>query len=147
LGEINFQFYDNNSWSDGWLPNSQKRVGYDDPLQFGWDLPGSMNGWAGGAGWDLTNMGGGLYRGVFAMPMGSHNFKFRKAGDWDISIGDNFGNSAGDNSVTVANAGDLWSFELDLPGGRFRWYQVPEPAGAALVGIALAIAGVVRRRK
>jgi hypothetical protein len=146
-GEIDFHFYDNNVWADGWLPNGQKRVGYDDPLQFAWDLPGSMNGWSGGAAWQLANAGGGLYQGVFAMPAGTHQFKFRKFEDWNISIGDNFGNSAGDNSVTVAAAGDLWKFELDLPGGRFRWYQVPEPASAVLVGIALAMAGAVRRRK
>jgi hypothetical protein len=147
-GKITFHFYDSGSWSDGWNPAASPRVGYDDPQQFGWDLPGSMNGWSGGAGWDLTDMGSGLYRGVFALNAGTHDFKFRKAGDWSIAIGDNFGNSAANNSVTVANNGDLWAFELDLPDGRWRTYQVPEPSTIALFGVALVgLVGLTRRRK
>ncbi len=140
-GEIAFNFFPATSWSDGWLPDNWARVGYADPLMFGWEIIGSFNGWSAPI-LSLADMGGGLYSGSIALDAGSYEFKFRKAGDWGISIGGDFGNSAGNASLNVANNGDLMGFDLDLPNGRWRTFLVPEPT--ALVGLLLV--GLIRRR-
>lgn len=142
-GEITFHFYQG-AIADGWEPSGYSRVGYDDPQQFGWEVIGSMNGWGGG--WDLADLGNGLHRGVFSVTTDNYVFKFRRQGDWDISIGQDFGNAAGDINQSL-NSG-LYAFELDLPGGRWRVTAVPEPASAGLCGLAfLTVVGFVRRRK
>ena len=140
-GEISYHFWENTAWADGWMPASEMRVGYDDPGMFGWDLIGTLDGWTGTA---MTAMGGGLYSIQLPLTAGPHEFKFREGGSWDISIGDNFGNSAANNTLTVDNNGDVWAFELDLPGGRWRTYLVPEPATMTL--LALGALALVRRR-
>ena len=30
-GEVSLRFYFNNNWTDGWMPNNQYRIGYEDP--------------------------------------------------------------------------------------------------------------------
>ncbi len=140
-GQINIRFFDHASWSDGWLPDNQKRVGYEDPGQTGWELIGSMNNWEGAA---LSDMGNGLYQGTFLLDAGSYEYKFRITGSWDISIGDNFGNSAGNIALNVPEAGE-YLFSLDLPNGRYSAVLVPEPAGLALLGLS-AVVGLRRRR-
>jgi hypothetical protein len=107
----------------------------------------------------LIDQGNGLYKGSFVMPTaGSYDFKFRHldaSNPWSTSIGDDFGNSAGNNSFTVAAGGDTWNFELDLTHGKWRAYhpasglnagQVPEPASLALAMLGLAFMGLIRRR-
>ncbi len=129
-GEIHLHLYDQTSWSDGWSPNNARRVGYDDPQMYGWDLAGTFNGWQATPDptYNLTSMGNGLYHGQFAMPAGDQSFKFRKQGDWTIAIGSDFGNTGADNSFKVWTAGDLWNFDLDLPNGRWRAYtDAPSP--------------------
>ena len=129
-GEINFHLYDNTTWTDGWYPNNVRRVGYDDPLQFGWEAVGSFNGWpgAGDPNYYLTSQGNGVYHGQFAMNAGLSYFKFRKQGDWGTQVGSDFGNGAGDNAFRVWTSGDLWNFDLDLPNGRWRAYtDAPSP--------------------
>jgi hypothetical protein len=145
-GEINLHFWENSSWADGWEPSTQMRVGYDDPGQFGWGVIGAFDGWTGDT-VVLADQGGGLYAGQVALNAGTYEWKFREEGSWDYSIGDNFGNSAANNSLTVANNGDVWAFELDLPNGRWRAYQVPEPSTLALVGLALVGLAIGWRRK
>jgi uncharacterized protein YjbI with pentapeptide repeats len=154
-GEINLHFWDpTTAWTDGWFPVYEPRVGYDDPNQFDWELMGSFNAWTGGAAWFMTDEGSGLHRIEVALAAGSYEFKFRKQGDWGISIGDNFGNSAA-NATTGALAAGNYAFELDLPNGRWRVSPVgggssaaiPEPAAIALMMIAaVMVMGLERRR-
>jgi hypothetical protein len=138
LGEIHLHLYDQTSWSDGWFPDNVRRVGYEDHQQFDWEIVGTFNAWA--AAFDpayaLTDMGNGLHRGTFPMTAGFHEFKFRGLVDqtvpppngyWDTSIGANFGLGAANNLFAVANEGDLWTFELDLPNGRLRYFAEESP--------------------
>jgi len=159
-GNINLKFYELTAanWGDGYQPDTWSRVGYTDPEQFGWEVIGSFNGWPGTNDplYNLTAQGNGVYTGSFAMPTaGSYEYKFRKQGDWGISIGNDFGNSAGNNTFTVAADGEIWNFELDLPHGKFRAYHptgglgsgaVPEPASAALAMLGLAVFCLTSRR-
>ena len=162
-GNINLKFYElqGASWGDGWSPDTWNRVGYDDPHQFGWEIVGSFNGWPGAndPAFQLTDQGNGDYKGTFTFDTaGTYDWKFRQldpTNPWNTSIGDDFGNAAGNNSFTVANAGDMWTFELDLPNGRWRAFQamglgtsaVPEPASALLLMMSLAFgASMIRRR-
>jgi hypothetical protein len=162
-GAINLHFYQlqTPTWTDGWNPSNKSRVGYDDPHQFGWEVVGSFNGWPGAndPAYALTDQGNGLYTGSFVMPAaGDFAFKFRHLAvdnPWSMSIGDDFGNSAGDNPFTVAAAGDTWNFQLDLLHGKWRAFhptsgltagQVPEPASLALAMLGLAFMGFARRR-
>ncbi len=142
-GEINFNFWESTSWGDGWEPSTEMRVGYQDPDQFGWELIGAMNAWAGAA---MTDQGGGLYSIQVNLLAGSYDWKFREAGSWDIAIGDNFGNSAANNTAVVASDGD-WLFQLDLPNGRWSAAPIPEPTTFVLAGMALATMVFTRRRQ
>lgn len=127
-GEIKFHLYDQTSWSDGWLPNNLRRVGYDDHQLFDWQLMGSFNGWTGDSAYYLTDMGNGLHRGVFTFSTpGIYDYKFRRQDDWGVSIGNDFGNAAGNNQFAVTAAGQEWTFELDLPRGRFRAFPSTPP--------------------
>jgi hypothetical protein len=131
--------------ADGWSP-SANRVGYADPLQFGWELMGSPNGWTTPL-VSLTSLGSGRYGGSYMIATpGTYAFKFREAGSWDISIGGDFGNSAGDISFTTVDSFfDVW-VELDLPNGRWEFTQVPEPGVLSLLGAGAAVV-LSRRRK
>jgi len=133
LGEINFHLWDTTTWSDGWFPNDVRRVGYDDHLQFDWEVVGSFNSWPGAPdpNFALTDMGNGLHRGTFPLDAGIYDFKFRglTATPWDASVGNNFGKDAGNNTIAVTSNGDLWNFELDLPNGRWRAFTDAAPPG------------------
>lgn len=132
-GNLTLHMYNQTTWNDGYLPNNTRRVGYDDTHNFGWEIVGSFNGWPGAPDpvYQLTDMGNGLYTGTFNMPAGGQAFKFRglTATQWDTSIGQYFRNSANDNTFLVGTAGDPWTFELDLPKGRFRYFTTATPAG------------------
>ena len=105
--------------ADGWNPVST-RVGYEDSGLHGWDIMGAFNGWSGPF-VTLTDLGSGLYAGTATVPTaGSYEFKFRKDGDWLISIGNDFGNAAANNQITTVTDGEQVLFELDLPNGRWR---------------------------
>lgn len=143
-GSITFHFRPG-AIADGWNPGSD-RVGYNDPLQFGWEIMGAFNGWNDGvdtAARQMTNMGGGLYvvNYTIAAP-GTYDFKFRKSGSWDISIGGDFGDSAGNAQVTSTMPNELMQFALDLPNGR--WRAIPEPMTITFLA---GIAGLVASRR
>jgi len=124
-GEITFHLYDQTTWTDGWSPNNQRRVGYNDPLQYGWEVMGSFNGWTDPL--VLANMGNGLYSGQFALNAGIYDYKFRKAGDWAINYAKDFSNSPQNNATfSVADNGDVWQFDLDLPNGRMRAFSTSQ---------------------
>lgn len=143
-GEINVNFFPSTSWADGWMPDNKARLGFADHGLFDWEIAGEMNGWNGGVDWYLTDMGGGLHMADILMTANAtYQFKFRKQGSWDFNTGDDLGNSAANNSVTV-NAGETWRFELDLPNGRWRTTLVPEPASFVL--LALGGLAALRRR-
>ncbi len=131
-GEITLHFYPGNN-PDGWLPTDD-RVGYEDPGH-GWDVAGSFNGWGAPADM-LADMGGGLYSAQVAIATaGTYDFKFRKEGGWDITVGDNFGNSAANNSFTTTVDGEIVQFDLDLPNGSWLVGAPPPPAAVCGDGI------------
>lgn len=142
-GNLTVHMYNNFPFADGWNPDGWWRIGYDDPMQFAWEIMGSFNGWSAPV-LSLADMGSGRHAGLLNPGAGTYQWKFRKAGDWGVSIGDNFGNSAGDNEVTVA-AGEQVYFELDLPNGRWRTTIVPEPGTLGV--LALGAVALLRRKR
>jgi len=140
LGEIHFHLYDQTSWNDGWFPNNVRRVGYDDHQVYDWEIVGSFNGWPGGAfdpNYALTDMGNGLHRGTFTFDTGIYDFKFRGLvpqtpvappnGFWNTSIGSTFDSNGANNTFAVTGDDQDWTFELDLPNGRFRYFTEDAP--------------------
>jgi hypothetical protein len=157
-GEIAVNFYElvNVGWDDGWQPNNEHRIGYEDHNEFDWELMGDFNGFATPVA-TLIDQTNGLHIGTYVVPTaGEHQFKFRQQGDWNTSIGNNFGNSASNASFTANADNELWQFELDLPNGKWRAFPVPvdggsggvpEPSAILLMVLAgLAICGSARRR-
>ncbi len=142
-GQASFHFWDNDTWIDGWQPSAKQRVGYDDPGMFNWEVIGSFDAWT--VGNVMTDMGGGLWSVDLVFGQGTYDWKFRKEGDWDVSIGDDFGNAAANNNLEVDNNGDIWRFELDLPNGRWRTHFVPEPASLGF--LIMGAAALLRRKR
>jgi hypothetical protein len=131
--------------ADGWNPGSD-RVGYKDPSQFGWEIMGSWNGWSSPV-LSLTSMGNGLYSGDYLVASpGSYDFKFREAGSWDISVGGDFGNSAGNANVTTLSPNELVRFQLDLPNGRWSAAVVPEPTSLSLLAGGMILLALRAKR-
>jgi hypothetical protein len=140
-GTINFKFWEN-APNDGWLPLSGSRVGYTNDNAHAWDLMGAFNGWSGPM--SMSSLGNGVYQGTTTMSAGTYEGKFRKANDWDISIGTGFANYGNNFSITLPTTG-LYNYTLDLPNGRYKFEAVPEPATMAALG--LGVAAMIRRRK
>lgn len=141
-GEIGVHFYDNTAPGDGWLPDA-RRVGYDDSGMHGWDIMGSFNGWANPI-LDLTDLGNGHYGGKVQIAAGDYEFKFRKTGDWNVSVGSAFADNGSNATLSLANDAEV-QFDLDLPNGRYRTQIVPEPATMAALGLGLL--ALARRRR
>ncbi len=124
---LTIDFWDQTTWTDGWKSDNSRRVGISDSGTYGWEIVGSFNGWPGDhfdPAYALTSMGNGLYSGQFAFTQGIKDFKFRATADssnvWNISLGSDFGNGAGNNTFSVPNNGDIVKIDLDLPNGRWR---------------------------
>ncbi|HEX3628116.1 MAG TPA: hypothetical protein VH280_22120 [Verrucomicrobiae bacterium] len=110
------------SFTDGWLPTSN-RVGYDDPDNDpGWGLPGDFNSYNGTAN-VLSPIGNGVYSNSFVVATaGSFGFKFQSPpGNWsDINFANpDFGNNDGNGSYLTTQTNQTLPAVLDLPGGRF----------------------------
>lgn len=143
-GEMHITLFDTDTHGDGWNPEGKWRLGYTDNGSFDWELMGDMNGWGGGPDWFLTDNGGGMHSGTFAIAAGDYQFKFRSQGSWDYSIGDDFGNSAANNSLSLASD-SLVQFDIDMFNGRWRTTIVPTPGSAMLLGVVGLVA--TRRRR
>ncbi len=123
-GEMNFHLRTNNNqpWNDGWAPNNVPRAGYDDSQMYDWEVVGSINSWpgTGDPAYYMTDMTNGLHQGTFTIPTaGEYQFKFRKQGSWDASIGLDFGNG---NNIPLRtwSPNETVTFKLDLPNGRYQ---------------------------
>lgn len=140
-GQVVVNFWENAA-ADGWMPSTGKRVGYWGGDTHGWEVMGSFNGWSSPV-VGLSHSGSGLYEGTVALTAGTYQYKYRKTGDWDVAIGNDFSNFGNDINFTVASDG-LYKFSLDLPNGRHNLTAVPEPATMAALG--LGVAAMIRRR-
>lgn len=142
-GNLTINFFPNTSWSDGYQPAAEARIGYVDSGMHGWDIMGAFNGWTTPTA--MSSLGAGVYQVTIAAAPGAYEFKFRKDGDWDISVGDTFGRFSG-NADAVVNAGDnAVQLTLDLPNGRWQALSVPAPSAMALLGLGGLVAA--RRRR
>jgi hypothetical protein len=169
-GEIDLNFNEliPLGWEDGWGPNNEHRLGYEDSQQYGWGIVGDFT----TPTWPAENDPAyyltdpeedGVHTGTFTFATpGTYHYKYRhitadQMADpaWSTSIGTHFGNNAPDIEFTVTDPGETWTFELDLPNGRSRAFEVleaggggsvPEPASLLLVVMGLAAFGATRRR-
>jgi hypothetical protein len=132
---------------DGWNPAAD-RVGWEDPGAFTWEILGGFNGWSSEAAGQMTSLGGGLYSVDYTIASaGSYAFKFRKTGDWAYSIGGDFGNSAGDASVTTSQNNQVMRFVLDFPNGRWQTVAIPEPTTIVFAMCSIAAMTFFGRRR
>lgn len=141
-GQVTANFFDQTSWSDGWLPDNQRRFGIEGTTN-GWEIMGSWSGFSSPTA--MMAVGGGVYEGTISLAPGNYTYKFRYAGDWDINIGaDTLGNNRADIAFTspINGSTDI-KFRLDLPNGRFQ--TIPAPGAMALLGLGGLVAG--RRRR
>jgi hypothetical protein len=164
-GEINLNFREvveanpGEGWQDGYGPNNEHRLGYEDHDQFDWEVIGSFNNWRQeltDASFPLADMTNGIHSQTFTFTQGTYDFKFRQLDSWDTRIGQNFGQDGQNNSFTVEDATEDWTFEIDLENGRFRAFEVveigsggavPEPSTLVLaLLVGLATSGLIRRR-
>jgi 1,4-alpha-glucan branching enzyme len=141
-GNVTF-FYYAGAQADGQSPAAD-RVGYADP-GIAWDLMGSFNGWTDPVA--LVGNGSGLYTAELPLVGGTgYEFKFRKAGDWGLNIGQSFANDGPNAAFTPATT-DTYRFQLDLDNGAWAVAPVPEPAFAGAFAIATLSLLAARRRR
>lgn len=140
-GNITFFYYAGNQ-AGGGNPTAD-RVGYADP-GIGWDLMGSFDNWTNPV--SMTGPGNGVYTANMPLVGGTnYEFKFRKAGDWGLNIGQSFANDGPNAAFTPATT-DTYRFQLDLGNGAWSVAAVPEPAFLGAVGAA-SLSLLARRRR
>jgi hypothetical protein len=120
-------------------------------MQVNWEIMGGFNGWTDGvdtAARQMTNIGPGLYSVDYTIATAnSYDFKFRESNSWDVSIGGDFGNSAGNANVVTTQNNQVVRFLLDLPNGRWTTIAIPEPTTMVVAGLGIAAAAFARRRR
>ena len=142
-GEIEVHFYagpaNDGFHGDGWLPENQPRTGFTDANLTGWEIMGDWDGWAAPQA-TFADVGGGIWEATWASTGGIHDFKARRTGDWDVSIGGDFGGGGANISYDAGVGGNL-TMRIDTAGGRYQ--IVPAPASLALLGLG----GLATRRR
>lgn len=140
-GNITFFYYAGNQPGGG--TPAADRVGYADP-GIGWELMGSFDNWTNPT--PMTGPGNGVYTANMPLAAGTeYLFKFRKAGDWGVNIGQSFAND-GPNAAFTPPTTDTYRFQLDLVSGAWSVAAVPEPALLGAVGAA-SLSLLMRRRR
>ena len=147
---------DRNTYSDGFLPDTDRIVVSTDSTEFSsFFAVGDWMDEAGGAGdWNpadpmfaMTAQGGGLWSvDVTISAIGSYSYK-ATGGSFDSQWGTNgrLNNSANWSfATTVAN--EPVTFLLDVSKGAISIAQIPEPSTLVLVGLALAGLACGRKR-
>jgi hypothetical protein len=142
-GEVTIHFYEDPAWTDGWMPDTGPRVGWEWTLPgTEWEIMGSFNGWSDPV-MTLSDMGNSFFEGSMIVPTaGTYEFKIRKQGDWDINVGADFGKGANIFYTTTTDNEEM-IVSLDLVGGRYQ--VIPTPASIALLGLGGLVA--TRRRR
>jgi len=131
-------------FADGRSPTAN-RAGFQDPGLFGYEIMGDFSGnWATPVA--MSSLGNGVYSATYSIASaGAHEFKFRKAGDWGISLGDDFSNWNHNCTVATALDNQEVQFQLDLPNGRWQAVPVPEPSALGFLTCG-ALAFILRSR-
>ena len=150
-GEMQIDFWDNDSWADGWLPADQRRIGYTSDATASWSIIGQsgfgFGDWGTGTdGPSLTHQGNQVYSAIIDITnTGDAEFKFRQTGTWDGYQFSWDGGKDGNIMYNFANTG-LYEFTIDTANGRYDVEVVPEPATMTLLGLG-ALAALRRKKK
>ncbi len=138
--------FDVNTYSDGWLGNSQ-RIGLNaDPGS--WTVAGDFEGWNNAAA-NMTAVGGGIYEYQTVLTPGTHSWKAVVTGSWDSISLDNRSVGTANYDFTVAAGSELCTFWVDAYRGvvKLDMTAVPEPSSLALIlcGLAAGLAWLRRQ--